>query len=114
MEFLKLECPNCHAQLNIENGLDTFFCQYCGSKIILSEQNPEIVRAKVEMHKTDTLANLEKAKLQHEMDMKKFDAEERERRRLADNKTSNEVLIICICMIFIGLVIMFFASSLAR
>lgn len=72
MEFLKLECPNCHAQLNIENGLDTFFCQYCGSKIILSGQNPEIVRAKVEMHKTDTEAELTELRLQKEYELKQL------------------------------------------
>lgn len=76
MEFLKLECPNCHAQLSIENGLDTFFCQYCGSKIILSGQNPAIVRAKVEMHKTDTEAELERVKLQHEFEVMKYKKEQ--------------------------------------
>ena len=104
MEFLKLECPNCHAQLNIENGIDTFFCQYCGSKIILSGQNPEIVRAKVEMHKTNTFADLEKAKLQHEMDMKKFDAEQKERNRIDEKKSAMQVFFICL-ILFIAVMI---------
>lgn len=76
MEFVKLECPNCHAQLNIENGLDEFFCQFCGTRILLDGQNPVLIQAKVEMHKTDTEAELEKARLQHEFEVMKYKKEQ--------------------------------------
>lgn len=35
MELKTLSCPNCGANLEIEDGIDTFFCKYCGYKIIL-------------------------------------------------------------------------------
>lgn len=30
-EMKILKCPNCNAALEIENGLDTFYCKYCGN-----------------------------------------------------------------------------------
>lgn len=30
MELKSLFCPNCGASLEVEDGLDTFFCKYCG------------------------------------------------------------------------------------
>lgn len=69
MELIQLRCPNCNADLKIENGLNTFYCQHCGTKIVLAE-HPEIIRAKAEAHIADTNAELEKARLQHELELK--------------------------------------------
>ena len=35
MKTFALKCPNCNGDLTIEDGLDTFFCMYCGYKIML-------------------------------------------------------------------------------
>ena len=32
MEFVTLKCPNCGASIDIEDGIDTFYCKYCGYK----------------------------------------------------------------------------------
>ena len=37
VEMLKLDCPHCHAPLEAENNLDTFYCKHCGKKIILDD-----------------------------------------------------------------------------
>jgi len=29
MELKSLSCPNCTARLEVEDGLDIFFCKYC-------------------------------------------------------------------------------------
>lgn len=47
MNMFQLKCPNCSADLEVENGIDTFFCKYCGTKIVLDGQNPSIVRSKI-------------------------------------------------------------------
>ena len=47
MNFFSLKCPHCKAELSTENGLDTFFCPYCGGKVILEGQNEEVLRAKI-------------------------------------------------------------------
>lgn len=48
-EYTRLRCPNCNGDLRIENGIDTFYCQYCGTKIVLKEQSNIVVEAKKEI-----------------------------------------------------------------
>ncbi len=47
MELKILTCPNCGAILDVEDGLDTFFCKYCGHKILLENQSKAAYEAKV-------------------------------------------------------------------
>ena len=37
--ILKLECPYCGAPLEYEEGREQMFCQYCGKKILLVDEN---------------------------------------------------------------------------
>lgn len=46
MKLNSLSCPNCGASVEIEDGIDTFFCKYCGYKIILEGQSDTAYRAK--------------------------------------------------------------------
>lgn len=46
MEFIQAKCPNCGATLEVEDSIDTFFCKYCGTKIILHGQSDAAIRAK--------------------------------------------------------------------
>lgn len=47
MELKSLFCPNCGASLEVEDGLDTFFCRYCGYKVLLEGQSESAYDAKV-------------------------------------------------------------------
>ena len=47
MELKSLFCPNCGASLDVEDGIDTFFCKYCGYKIMLQGQRKAAYEAKV-------------------------------------------------------------------
>ena len=69
MTFHQLKCPNCGATLSIENGLDTFFCTYCGTKLISDGQSDVAIRAKADI----ILANkaLEKERQQQEYEERK-------------------------------------------
>lgn len=49
MNLHALKCPNCDASVEIENGIDTFYCKYCGYKIMLENQNDALINAKVKM-----------------------------------------------------------------
>ena len=46
MELKSLNCPRCGAVVETEDGLDTFFCKYCGNKIVLSGQSDAAYQAK--------------------------------------------------------------------
>ena len=52
MEFMKersLVCPKCGATLEIEDGLDMFYCKYCGNRIVLEGQSKVAYRAKTKV-----------------------------------------------------------------
>ena len=47
MELKSLFCPNCGANLEVEDGRDTFFCKYYGYKILFQGQSKAVYEAKV-------------------------------------------------------------------
>ena len=49
MKLHTLKCPGCDASLEIDNGIDTFYCKYCGYKIMLENQSDVSINAKVKM-----------------------------------------------------------------
>ena len=49
MKLVTLRCPNCGASLEIDNGIDTFFCMHCGHKIVLDNQSRAAIEAKVKI-----------------------------------------------------------------
>lgn len=39
MKLISLKCPECKADLNIEEGRKTCYCQYCGTKILIDDNS---------------------------------------------------------------------------
>ena len=72
MEVHQLKCPNCNANLEIEDDLDTFFCKYCGTKIIIDGQSDATIKAK---------ADIKLAEKDIERQRMKYDFEERQKER---------------------------------
>ena len=82
MELKSLFCPNCGASLEVEDGLDTFFCKYCGYKILLQGQSKAAYDAKVRvkhMEHKERLQEKRDAQERYRMEFKQKD----ERRTLA-------------------------------
>lgn len=67
MKFVQLRCPNCNANLEIESTLDTCYCQYCGTKIMLTEQDDNVINAKVRMYEIDAETERKRDQLEHEL-----------------------------------------------
>ena len=44
IDLVSLKCPDCGAQLNIEQGRKEAFCSYCGAKIVVNNENEHIYR----------------------------------------------------------------------
>lgn len=53
MKLHTLKCINCGSPLEIEDGIDTFYCKSCGHKIILGELSEASINAKVQMKKME-------------------------------------------------------------
>lgn len=82
MELKSLFCPNCGASLEVEDGLDTFFCKYCGYKTLLQGQSKAAYDAKVRvkhMEHKERLQDKRDAQERYRMEFKQKD----ERRTLA-------------------------------
>lgn len=43
MNVIKLVCPNCKANLELDDSREFGFCQYCGAKILLEKDQPNVV-----------------------------------------------------------------------
>ena len=79
MKMMKLHCPHCGARLEVDNGLDTFFCMHCGHKIVLDQQSKEIIRAKVMVKHMEHQERM--ADKRHEQERFKIAAENRKERK---------------------------------
>ena len=44
MTMIELKCPDCGATMDVEEGREFIFCQYCGRKIYLADVGTELRR----------------------------------------------------------------------
>jgi len=47
MNIKSLKCPDCGAPLNDNVSKGIIYCSHCGSKLIIEEQNDNIIKAKI-------------------------------------------------------------------
>ena len=99
MDLKSLHCPNCGADLEVEDGLDTFFCKYCGHKILLEGQSKAAYDAKVRIKE-----------MEHEEKLQdKRDAQERYKLRDLNITTFICILIV----ILVSAVVIVFINSVS-
>lgn len=96
MEFIQLKCPNCNAMLEVEDTLDTCYCKYCGTKILISGQSDTVIKAKTELKMADKKLELEKERHRQEME-----------KEAVANKRANEAIIGLAIIVVVGLVLLF-------
>lgn len=44
MKMYLMKCPNCGGQLEVDAGMESFYCKYCGTKIVVDKTELEIRR----------------------------------------------------------------------
>lgn len=101
-----LKCPNCDGSLEVEDGLDTFFCKYCGYKILLHGQSDAAYRAKTRVKGMEHDERMADKKYAHE----KYKIEQENKKE--KSKTKMGILIAAACII--GYLVLFegyFASA---
>ena len=54
---LTLKCPNCGGELKVEANREFCFCQYCGTKILLSDENNKTININKTITKNTTITN---------------------------------------------------------
>ena len=74
--ILKLECPYCGAPLEYEEGREQMFCQYCGKKILLVDENTYNINQTIR-HIDE--AEIKKAEVQQSVELKRIEFAEKKR-----------------------------------
>lgn len=66
--FTSVKCPECDANLPIEEGRERVFCSYCGTPVIITNENEKVIRhideAKIKRAETDRMIQLEQLELE--------------------------------------------------
>lgn len=104
MKLVSLKCPECKADLSVEPGRKQCFCQYCGTKIIIDNEE------QVQTFKTVDEARIREAELQNELKLKQMEIERERQEADRKRKDANRSLKIKVC---IGLVIVALFSFIA-
>lgn len=92
MQMHVLKCPNCGADLDVEDGLDTFYCKYCGYKIVLEGQSDQAYKSKTRIKGMEHDERVLDKKLAHE----KFKLKEEREKEEKEKRDSKRVLIGCV------------------
>ena len=71
MEMFQLKCPHCGAELEAEDGLETFYCKYCGGKIILEGQSGDVIDAKVRIKELEHEKRMLEMKIKEQEQIRK-------------------------------------------
>lgn len=109
MKAYVLRCPNCGGDLTVEDGIDTFFCKYCGYKIVLEGQSDAAYNAKTRIKGMEYNERMVDKQYAHE----RYKFEEISKREHMKIKESMVITIICIVGIFVmfGIMGIFFGSK---
>ena len=78
MKLIELKCPNCGADIQVDEGRSYCFCTYCGAKAMIDDGATRIIdEAKIREAEA-----MEKIKLaEANLEMEKFKAEQEEKRK---------------------------------
>lgn len=109
VKFTSVKCPECGANLPIEEGRERIFCSYCGTSVIMTNENEKIIRhvdeAKIKRAETDRMIKLEQLDLERRrLDQEIKDAERTSKIQTVLTKFWIVVVIILFC-ICIGLLL---------
>lgn len=58
MSLVNLKCPNCGANIQLDNNKSEGFCCYCGTKIKIEDTQKLTILGTVKVDSSDELANL--------------------------------------------------------
>ena len=83
VKFTAVKCPECGANLEVEEGRTQMFCSYCGTKIIMTNENEHIYRhideAGMKQAETDRLVQIKKMEI---IERKRASAEKAKRTKV--------------------------------
>ena len=68
IRFIAVKCPQCEVDLSIEEGRPFAFCTYCGTKVMIKDENEHIYRnideARIKESETERIVRLRELELE--------------------------------------------------
>lgn len=105
MKMISLKCPECGADIDIEEGHKQCFCKYCGTKILIDDGNSTYTYRKVDEARIKE-AEVEKAIRLKELELELYDKKSKEDKKRMGRKRMNSitliVVIIALALLLIG------------
>ena len=101
VKFTSVKCPECGANLPIEEGREKIFCSYCGTPIIMTDENEYTYRHVDE-------AEVKRAETEQLVHLKELEMEEKDRKR----KVKAIAYSIVGVVVVIGMILMLLGKSL--
>lgn len=98
IRFVSIKCPECGASLDVEEGRQQIFCSYCGTKVMVQNDNEYIYRHIDE-------ASIKQAEADKIVQLRKLEIIERKRAEAAKVKRVKIIVSILVVIIGIGLMI---------
>ncbi len=98
MKIISLRCPDCNAHLSIEEGHSYCFCNYCGAKIFIQNEN-EIIYRRIDE------AKIKQAENDQILKIKELELKEKELSRASTIKKAKIIIVAAILLTGILLVI---------
>lgn len=101
MRLISMKCPECKANLSVEEGRKYCFCQYCGTKIMLEDD-----RVNKTYYTYRNEARLRQAEIDREIALKKLEiekikVEQEEKRKNKNRRLKIIVAIILAILVFV-------------
>lgn len=66
LKLVSLRCPHCNGELEVDDQREIFFCQYCGSKLILEEAIEASSKVKLRLIEARHEEKMQETRLEHE------------------------------------------------
>lgn len=98
-----MKCPECGASLSMDSEKPLKFCSFCGSNLLILNENEQIIRhvdeAKLKQAETEQMVRLKELELQEK------EAEELRKRKAVRRKTGLILLIAGLLLTIIGMIV---------
>lgn len=110
MKLVSLKCPECKANLSVEPGRKQCFCQYCGTKIIIDNEE------QVQTFKTVDEARIREAELDNEirlrqLEIEKMKLEQEQKKQMLNRSLKIKIAIILGIIGMVAILIGYFSKS---
>lgn len=106
MKMISLKCPECGADIDIEEGHKQCFCKYCGTKILIDDGNSTYTYRKVDE------ARIKEAEVDKAIRLKELEIEQEKNLQLEKTKELKTKFTIILCAIaLISFIISYMTSS---